>query len=172
MRHLSVERFGDVEWVPLELRTPDRPVLDPADPAWAALTSDMASEAHTLEIPFREPTFIPHTRKAHELALHAAETDPSLPIHRALFRAHFLEGRDLGRIDHLVAIAESLGLEAAEVRTVLGVDRYLPAIRSLRSSVLEEDVRGTPTLVRGDQRLEGYRGERELQIFLSRIGLH
>lgn len=158
------------EWIPLELRTPDRPVLDPKAPEWRGMTADLAEEARALDIPFRAPSFVPHTRKAHELALHAAESECFERVHEALFEAHFVDGRDLGRVDVLVAIAADAGLDPAEVRTVLGVDRFRPRIEELRTELLDEGIRGTPTLVEGTFRLEGYRGTRELEIFLERIG--
>jgi predicted DsbA family dithiol-disulfide isomerase len=157
----------EVEWAPLELRPPPGPLLDPGDVAWGAMMEAMAEEARASGIPFRIPGAAPRTRKAHELGLHALEKGAHGRIHDALFRAHFQEGRDLGRVDVLVELAVDGGLDGAEVRTVLGVDRFLPRLQELRSQALAAGVRGVPTLEWGGTRLEGFTGPEDLRAFLE-----
>jgi predicted DsbA family dithiol-disulfide isomerase len=45
-----------------------------------------------------------------------------------LFRAHFAEGRQLGGIDDLVALAAEVGLDPDEVRAALDDGTYAPAV--------------------------------------------
>lgn len=163
----------EVEWDPLELRLPEQAPQDPNEPEWRGMTGGLALEASDLGIPIRIPDFIPHTRKAHELALHAREEGCFMEVLEALFEAHFVTGLDLGRVDALVEIARSAGLDAAEVRTVLGVDRHLPQVEELRATALGRGIRGVPTLewITGDgagDRLEGYPGHETLDAFLDR----
>lgn len=169
-RWLEPRELDRLHWVPLELHPPGSPPPDPDDVRWREMTAHLAREAAELEIPFTPPTLVPRTRKALELAQHALEAGCFPPLHQALFRAHFVEGRDLGRIDELVRIAEGVGLDPSQTRTVLGVDRFRPAIEEHRRGLLDEDVRGTPTLLEGESRLEGFHGARKLQIFLNEIG--
>jgi predicted DsbA family dithiol-disulfide isomerase len=75
----------EIERVPLELRPPPGALLEPDDPGWSAMTDGLAEEAGRLGIPFRVPGFIPRTRKAHELALHAAERGCFSRVHEAIF---------------------------------------------------------------------------------------
>ncbi|TVP55967.1 MAG: hypothetical protein EA351_09120 [Gemmatimonadales bacterium] len=175
LTHALLERWLDpeerraVEWLPLELRPPGRPLLDPDEPGWREMTRHLSEEARALGIPFDPPPFVPHTRKAMELALHARDRDIFEEVHTALFRARFVEQRDLGRIDELVSIAEAEGLDPAESRTVLGVDRFKPAIEEYRESLFGEGVRGTPTLMGRESRLEGFHGAEKVKIFLSEV---
>lgn len=161
------EAIPEVEWVPLELRPLPEPPLDPTDEGWSAMTEAMQSAAGELGIPLQAPGNLPRTRKAHEMALHAEESGRHAEVHHALFLAHFRDGLDLGRVDVLVALAEGLGLDGAEVRTVLGVDRFLPRVLEFRRRALEAGVRGVPTLELGAERLEGFTGVDRLRGFID-----
>lgn len=166
-RHLEARSASGVTWVPLELRPPSGSLQDPADPAWVELNRFIEQEARGAGIPFRIPGHVPWSRKAHELALHAGEEGCFHPIHEAIFRAHFEEGRDIGRVDMLVELAAEAGMDASEVRTVLGVDRFLPVLEEARRSLLDRGVRGVPTLEAGGRVLEGFPGTEGLLAFLG-----
>ena len=153
----------DVIYRPLELRPPPQPLQDPRAPGWQAMTEALAEVAGALDLPFRVPALVPWTRKAHELALHAQERAGGVgtgatPLHHRLFRAHFDEGLDLGRVDVLVALAEEAGLDRSEVHAVLGVDRFVPLVEEARSQALDQGVRGVPTLILKDRWIEGFSG--------------
>lgn len=186
-RWMEARERSRVEWLPLEIRPPGKPLVDPHEAGWAEMTATLQREASALEIPYTPPSFVPRTRKAMELALHAMETsehsdgqessgsgeESVFPtLHGALFRAHFVEGRDLGRVDVLVAIAEEAGMDGPECRTVLGVDRFRPVVESMRAELVGEGIRGVPTLIDGEIRLEGFQGPGELKIFLNDPGGH
>jgi predicted DsbA family dithiol-disulfide isomerase len=170
-----LERWGSegrilpsVEWLPLELRPFPGPALDPAEPGWASMTEALEEAARQLGIPFHRPLDLPRTRKAHESILHAENLGLGSALRKRLFRAHFVEGRDIGRVDVVVELAAALGLDPGELRTVLGVDRYLPQMLELRAASRSARVRGVPTLLWGETRWEGFRGEEDLQQFLER----
>ena len=157
-----VLRGQRVDWRGFELRTPPTAPIDPRDPEWMAYQEDMGRFAEALDVEMSTPRLIPWTRKAHELAIHARERDCSEAVRDALFRAHFVEGRDIGRIDVLVEIGASRSLDRGEVKAVLDVDRHHEAVSSDRALGQELGVIGAPTLVRGEQRLEGLRSPGEL----------
>ena len=169
---LGMEPEG-VRWRPLEFRPPEQAPLDPNDPAWRRLVEDHEAEARELGLPFRIPALAPRTRKAHELGFHAREHGIFPAVHRALFRAHFHEGRDLGRVDVLVEVAREAGLEPSETRTVLGVDRFREAVEEERAELLASGVRGVPTLqpapTGAAPRIEGYHGAPALREALARL---
>jgi len=175
LTHVLLQRWreaGDaipeVDWIPLELRPfPETPVT-PEEPEWMAMTRAMEEAAQGMEIPFRPPGMVPRTRKAHEAALHALERGCHGELHEALFRGHFVEGKDLGRVDVLVALAEEVGMDGPELRTVLGVDRFLPRVLELRSLALDTGIRGVPTLEFENARLEGFTGVDRLRAFVTR----
>lgn len=157
-----VERRG---W---EIVPPPAEPMDPGTPPWAGRWEEVARRGGEEGLHLVRPRMIPWTRKAHELALHAAGThDAFAAVHDALFRAHHLEGRDIGRIDVLVEIAERIGLDPGEVRTVLGVDRHRQAVWEGREEAERAGVRGVPTLARGGRRLEGLAAEETITAFLA-----
>ena len=156
-----------IEWVPLELRTPRTSRIDPDSPSWMVLSRSMAHEALQEQIEFRPPPFVPWTRKAHELALHAREKGCFPAVHQTLFEAYFQRGLDIGRVDVLVLIGQEQGLEPAETKAVLGVDRFLPSVESLRSGLLGEGVSGVPTLEASGRRLQGLTSAQALRDFLE-----
>lgn len=158
-----------IEWSPLELRVPGADAVAPDDPVWSSMTRTLRHEAEEAGIPFETPWHIPFSRKAHELALHAHEKGCFDAVHRALFEAHFVEGRDIGRVDVLVDLGEALGLDPSETRTVLGVDRFLPHLETLRAEALEHGVRGVPTLESRGRRLEGVESRAALEAFLEDV---
>jgi predicted DsbA family dithiol-disulfide isomerase len=175
-RHGLDEGSERLRMRPLELVRPEDRMISPDDPGWREMSGFVGRIAEREGIPYQVGSRIPRTRKAHELALHGSEKE--VPIHRALFRAHFESGLDLGRIDTLVALAEESGLDGAEVRTVLGVDRFAPAVRESRADAARLRVRGVPTLIipdagadGGEARLEGFRSAAELQEFLEKAPL-
>jgi predicted DsbA family dithiol-disulfide isomerase len=113
------------------------------------------------------PSFIPWTRKAHELALHARERGRFEAIHWAIFEGYFERGGDIGRVDVLVEMAGAHGLREAEVRTVLGVDRFLPAVEEWRREAFAAGIGGVPTVDVGGRRLEGLSSVARLFSFLD-----
>jgi predicted DsbA family dithiol-disulfide isomerase len=158
-----------VSWIPLELRPPPAAGIDPQDSEWVAMTAAMENEALAAGIPFRRPERVPRTRKAHELSLHAREKGLFEEAHRAIFDAHFVSGEDIGRVDVLTSLAEKVGLEGAEARTVLGVDRFLAEVEQARGLARGMGVRGVPTIELPGLRIEGFEGENALRDVLDRI---
>lgn len=168
-RLAAVAREGEVlvERLPFEVRPPPDRQLNAADPAWLDYWAAMAREAGADGLELRSPDRVPWTRKAHELALHARERDRFEAVHDGLYRAFLAEGRDLGRVDVLVAVARDAGLDHSETKAVLDVDRYADAVERVRREALELGVRGVPTLVVDDRVLEGIHPAEALEGFLA-----
>ncbi len=156
-----------IDWTPLELRIPTLPPIDPTEEAWSELARSMAVVARRENIGFSIPDRVPWTRKAHELGFLAREKGCFELVRKALFGAYFEAGMDIGRIDVLVEIATQVGLESAEARTVLGVDRFRTDVEACRRGLGAEGIRGVPTLLSGHERWEGFRGSASLKEFLS-----
>ena len=115
--------------------------------------SDRVAVAHPLAealgIPLRSPTVLPRTRKAHEAARFAAEKGVEREMRGAIYRAVFDDGLDVGRIDVLVQLAVSVGLDATEARVVLDVDRHTEAVLADGDLARRAGIEATPTLVIG-----------------------
>ena len=85
------------------------------------------------------------TFRAHQLLHHAKAQGSQLPALDVLFSAFFERGRDLRRIDELVALAGEVGLDARETRTMLESGRYADAVRADRSLAAAFGVDAIPT---------------------------
>jgi predicted DsbA family dithiol-disulfide isomerase len=150
---IEVEAGILVERIAFELRPPPAPLLDPGGDAWRERWVEARAAAPELEL--ARPRLIPWTRKAHELAHEARERGAFDPVHRALFEAFHLEGKDLGRVDVLLEIAVRFGMELSHTKAVLDVDRHTHAVLAARVGAERIGVEGVPALLAGDRRLLG-----------------
>lgn len=151
-----------------ELRRPAAGMLDARHPDWRRYREAMAKEAERRDVPFAPPALVPLSRKAHELALLARDEGRFPEVHDALYRAFFEGGLDLGRVDVLVDIAVECGLERAGAKAALDVDRFRDEVEEERARAERLGVRGVPTLLAGEARLEGFRPRDEILTFLRR----
>lgn len=155
---------------PFEVRPPPAPLSTPGDPRWTAAREWVGPALEAAGHPLPEPTLVPWTRKAIELALHARERGRFGVVHAALFEAFHARGADIGRVDVLVGIASAAGLDATETKAVLDVDRFTAEVEAVRAEAERLEVRGVPTLLAGQARLERPAGIDELRSFLTSHG--
>jgi predicted DsbA family dithiol-disulfide isomerase len=89
----------------------------------------------------------PNTLLAHRLILLAEEQGEADAVIRALFRALFEEGRDVGRIEALVEVAQEAGLDPAEVGEFLHGDRLAGEVRAAHDQAARIGIRGVPVFI-------------------------
>ena len=150
----------ELEWLPYE--------LDPAMPAGgherlsyrarrfgsvakSKEKDEMAREAaRTVDLELRydlmtrtPSTFGAHrlTRWAHEAGAHQGE------VVDAIYRAYFLEGRDIGETETLVEIATKAGLEESRTREVLGDAGRASSVREIERGVAAQGVLSVPSYI-------------------------
>ncbi len=88
-----------------------------------------------------------NTVMAHELLHYAKEHGRQLEMAERLMAAYFTEGRHVGRVDDLVALAEEVGLDGADVREALVSRRYLEAVRADQAQAQAYGIQGVPFFV-------------------------
>jgi len=155
-----------VEWMPFELRPPPTPLTSQEDPDLAPRWGSAGTE-HEQRRAFSPPQLVPWTRKAHELVLHAAESDRDTPVRELIFEAYLFEGRDIGRVDVLVDLARVAGLDTTETKAVLDVDRFEAQVAAQRREASEVGITTTPTLRAGDRMLQGFHNASGIRTFLG-----
>lgn len=84
------------------------------------------------------------TSKAHELLHHAKAQGRQADAAAAIFRAHFAEGKLIGRLDVLLAIAEEVGLDPAEAERALVSGRHRASVRADISRAGQLGIRAVP----------------------------
>jgi len=156
-----------VQRIPLELRPPPEPLLDPAAAAWADRWTRLAEELREEGVALIRPPLVPWSRKAHELRLFAAEKGVEDQVHQALFDGFFLEGLDLGRVDLLVRVGMDAGLEFSETRAVMDVDRFTEEVETAHQEIATLGFALSPGLIWGQHRLDGDATLEDLAAFLD-----
>ncbi|WP_029145471.1 DsbA family oxidoreductase [Microbacterium luticocti] len=88
-----------------------------------------------------------NTVKAHELLHFAKQQGRQHEMAERLMAAYFTEGRHVGRVDDLVALAEEAGLDAAAAREALESGRHLDAVRADQAQAAAYGINGVPFFV-------------------------
>lgn len=88
-----------------------------------------------------------NTVKAHELLHFAKEHQLQHEMAERLMAAYFTEGRHLGQLDELVALAKDVGLDPVATREALESSRYLAAVRADQAQAVSYGINGVPFFV-------------------------
>ncbi len=107
-------------------------------------------------LPYRELDRTYNTRRAQELGAWA-DGEQGVSLHDALFRAYFVDGRDIGDVEVLVSVAEDCGLEAEAARRALAERSHQQQVDDDWMKSRELAITGVPTFLVGQPGLEGRR---------------
>jgi predicted DsbA family dithiol-disulfide isomerase len=104
-----------------------------------------------------------NTVLAHE-ALHFAKSQGrQLDFMERLFKAYFVDGRHVGRIEELAALGAEIGLDKAALTAALESHQFLGAVRADQQTAAEYGISGVPFFVIDDT--YGVSGAQEAQTF-------
>jgi predicted DsbA family dithiol-disulfide isomerase len=84
--------------------------------------------AQSLGLPFGERRMSFNSRRAQEAAKWAESRGKADAFHNAVFRAYFVDGKNLHEIETLAAAAESVGLQAGELEEVIRNKTFKTAV--------------------------------------------
>ncbi len=104
-----------------------------------------------LAINFEGIARTPNTLNAHRLIHWAGIEERQTPVVSALFKAYFVDGRDIGDTATLAAIAGDAGLDGAMIATLLEGDADADDIRARDAHARERGVTGVPTFIIANQ---------------------
>ena len=108
-----------------------------------------------------------NTRIAQELGKWAESQYKGDDFHTAVFRAYFVDGRDIGNIDELVSLAESVGLSDKEGRKALETGAFKKAVDLDWARAREMGVTAVPTFMINRQSLVGAQSYEALEQFMK-----
>ena len=111
----------------------------------AEMRERMAAEG----LPYGDRKMTFNSRLAQELAKWADEQPGGAAIHEALFRAYFVDGKNIGDPEVLVEIAKGIGLDAGGAREVIEKRTYKAAVDSDWDKSRSYGITGVPTFVAG-----------------------
>jgi predicted DsbA family dithiol-disulfide isomerase len=92
---------------------------------------------------------------AHEAALWADEHGDGEAFRRAVYRAYFADGLNIGSSDVLAGLADGLGLDAPDLRAALTEGRYRERVNEQFEFAREAGVTGVPAYVAGRYMMVG-----------------
>ena len=121
-------------------------------------------------LPYGRRTHTYNSRLAQELGKWADTQPGGEAIHDALYRAYFVDARNIGDPNVLVDIAQSAGLSAEEARTVLTERRFKDAVDADWAKSREWGVTGVPTFVAARYGVVGAQPYEVLERLLDKAG--
>jgi len=137
-----------------------------------AVKARLKQVADELGLPLADRDKTYNSRLAQELAKWAESKGKGDLFHDAVFRAFFAEGKNIGNIDELVAIAKSAGLPEEEARSILELRTYRQAVDAdwLRSREL--GITAVPTFVVDHRAVVGAQPYEVLEQLLKKSGVN
>lgn len=121
-------------------------------------------------LPYGQRTHTYNSRLAQELGKWADTQPGGEAIHDALYRAYFVDAKNIGDLDLLVQIAESVGLDGEAAREVLEKRTFQGAVDEDWQRSRQIGVTGVPTFVAGGYGVVGAQPYDILQKLLEQVG--
>jgi predicted DsbA family dithiol-disulfide isomerase len=121
-------------------------------------------------LPYGRRTHTYNSRLAQELGKWADTQPGGEAIHDALYKAYFVEARNIGDRDILVEIAQSVGLPGEEARAVLTERRFKDALDADWAKSRQWGVTGVPTFVAARYGVVGAQPYEVLEQLLDKAG--
>lgn len=108
---------------------------------------DRAAQEAGLTMYWEGITRTPNTSDAHRLIHWAGIEGRQSPVVSALFRAYFLEGKDIGNRNELIAVAEKTGMDGDLVKRLLYSDSDKDGLQKREAHSREMGVNSVPTFI-------------------------
>jgi predicted DsbA family dithiol-disulfide isomerase len=107
-------------------------------------------------LPLKERSRTANSRRAQELGKWAEAQGNGDPFRMAVYRAFFVEGRNIALVDELVRIAEDVGLQGEAAREVLAAESFSAAVDADWRRAGDLGITGVPTHLCGGRKLVGF----------------
>ncbi len=131
----------------------------------------LAQAAEKYGVPFQGADRLYNTRLAQELALWAAAERRGDEFLQAVYRAYFVEGKNISSPAVLARTAGSVGLPEERAADILSLRTFSQAVDADWALAEGERVRVVPTLILGGERLSGAQGYSALAEFVEKHGV-
>jgi predicted DsbA family dithiol-disulfide isomerase len=115
----------------------------------------MQKAAANFGVPFKGTGMIYNSRLAQELTLWAESKDRGDEVHSAIFKAYFVDGKNIASIPVLQELASSIGLSSDEALEVLQTGAFKAAVDADWELSREMRIRAVPTIIMNQERLVG-----------------
>ena len=106
-------------------------------------------------LPYGRRPMTYNSRLAQELAKWVETQDGGTAIHDALYRAYFVDGLNIARIDNLLSVVRQLELQEDEARQVLASRRFQAVVDADWQRCRDLGITAVPTFMVGNQGVVG-----------------
>jgi predicted DsbA family dithiol-disulfide isomerase len=121
-------------------------------------------------LPYGRRTHTYNSRLAQELGKWADTQPGGAALHDALYRAYFVDARNIGDVEVLIDVAQAVGLPADEARAVLAERRFKAAVDADWTKSRAYGVTGVPTFVAAGQGVVGAQPYEVIEQLLDQAG--
>ena len=164
----------DLEWIPFEVH--------PETPPQGVLLTDMfpgtlfdkfyrklARQSGVPDLPFGRAERLDNSGLALEASEFAKQTAFFDVFHDRLFRAHFVEEKNISLMQTILDVAASCGLDKAALEEALTERKYASRIDAFKNMACREGINGVPTFIVNERhRLVGAQPLDRFREFLKR----
>lgn len=116
------------------------------------MTAQVVEQAKTVGLDYNFEAMKPaNTLDAHRLVKWASEQGKAAEANELMLHAYFIEGKEIGKHEVLLALVEEIGLSKDEAEKVLTSDAYLTEVQADITRAGQIGVRGVPFFVLNDK---------------------
>jgi predicted DsbA family dithiol-disulfide isomerase len=134
-----------------------------------AMHAQMKARMDAEGLPYGERTHTYNSRLSQELGKWADTQPGGEAFHDAMFRAYFVEGRDISQPAVLLEIAQSVGLPVDAAREVLEKRTFKAAVDADWKLSRQYGVTGVPTFVVGRRGVVGAQPYEALEQLVNKV---
>jgi len=147
----------------------ERRVAQYGQERYAAIWRNILSLAESIELEMRPPQVMTNSLAALEATEYAKEQGKEAAFSRAVYRAYFHDGKNIGDPEVVLALAEQTGLNPAEVQDHLQGGTYSARLEAFHQEARALGVSGVPTFVVGPAQIVGAQSPEVFVNMLKRV---
>ena len=132
--------------------------------------AEMRERMEAEGLPYGERTHTYNSRLAQELGCWADTQPGGEAIHDLLFRAYFVDNRNIGDIDVLVDVAAAAGLDPVEARKAIEEHRFAAQVDENWDRARNYGITGVPTYIAKGYGVVGAQPYEVLEEFVEKLG--
>jgi predicted DsbA family dithiol-disulfide isomerase len=131
----------------------------------------LVKAAEEAGLPFRASNMIYNSRLAQELALWSESKNRGDEFHAAVFKAYFVDSKNIAEIPVLVQLASSVELPSDEAAEILTTRSFKAAVDADWALSRKKSITAVPTLVINQDRLAGAQSYEIMEALMEESGV-
>ena len=136
---------------------------------YQAIWQNIRSLASNIGLYMQPPPLLTNSLMALEATEYAKDQGKECEFSRAVYRAYFQEGKNIGDIDVLLSVAVGVGLDPGEVQNHLKARTYAARIEAASEEAGMLGISGVPTFVIGEAQIIGAQAPEVFVRLLKRV---